>query len=193
MLVLGLLLILLAAGLTIGAAYDGSESATVELLGYSFDTTVAGVFFTGAGTMLLLLLGVWLLTASMGRARRRRAERKQLKARHRDSVTQLERERNELRAENERLAQEREPVPAQSTAVDAAPEDTVLANRTHESVPAESVPAESVPAESAPAEPLTSRGASGAELESPLSTGGHAAPRERTSATDPADEPGTRI
>ncbi|MDQ1643331.1 MAG: hypothetical protein QOJ90_2682 [Actinomycetota bacterium] len=185
MLVLGLLLILLAAGLTIGAAYDGSESATVELLGYSFDTTVAGVFFTGAGTMLLLLLGVWLLTASMGRARRRRAERKQLKARHRDSVTQLEQERNELRAENERLAQERavEPVPAESTAVDAAPEDTVLANRTHQPVPAES----------APAEPLTSRGASGAELESPLSTGGHAAPRERTSTTDPADEPGTRI
>jgi hypothetical protein len=184
MLVLGLLLILLAGGLTVSAAYDGSRSATVHLLGYSFDTTVAGVFFTGAGTMLLLLLGVWLLTASMGRARRRRAERKQRKARHRESVTQLERERNELRAENERLAQERadepadESVPAGATSVDAAPEDTVLATGAHESVPAE---------------PMTSRGASGAELESPLSTGGHAAPRGATTAADPADEPGTRI
>src|SRR4051794_27083817 len=104
MLVLGLVLILLAAAVGAGAVFDGGEKASVELLGTTVDTTVAGVFFTGAATMLLLLLGVWLVTASMGRARRKRAERKDAKRRQRDSVQALEEERAQLRAENERLA-----------------------------------------------------------------------------------------
>src|SRR3954449_12527017 len=104
MLVLGLVLILLAAAVGAGAVFDGGEKASVELLGTTVDTTVAGVFFTGAATMLLLLLGVWLVTASMGRARRKRAERKDAKRRQRDSVQALEEERAQLRAENERLS-----------------------------------------------------------------------------------------
>jgi hypothetical protein len=106
MLALGLLLIIGAIALTVGAVYDGGDPATVEILGQTLSTTVAGVFFTGAATMLLFLVGVWLLTASMGRARRKRAERKQVKARQRDSVARLEEERTALRAENERLAEE---------------------------------------------------------------------------------------
>jgi hypothetical protein len=106
MLALGLLLILGAVALTVGAVYDGGDPATVEILGQSLSTTVAGVFFTGAATMLLFLMGVWLLSASMGRARRKRAERKEAKARQRDSLTRLEEERVALRAENERLAEE---------------------------------------------------------------------------------------
>jgi hypothetical protein len=106
MLALGLLLIIGATALTVGAVYDGGDPATVEILGQSLSTTVAGVFFTGAVTMLMFLLGVWILTASMGRARRKRAERKQAKSRQRDSVARLEEERTALRAENERLAEE---------------------------------------------------------------------------------------
>jgi hypothetical protein len=106
MLALGLLLILGAVALTVGAVYDGGDAATVEILGQTLSTTIAGVFFTGAATMLLFLMGVWLLTASMGRARRKRAERKEAKARQHDSVAQLEEERVALRAENERLAEE---------------------------------------------------------------------------------------
>jgi hypothetical protein len=106
MLALGLLLILGAVALTVGAVYDGGDPATVEILGQTLSTTVAGVFFTGAATMLLFLMGVWLLTASMGRARRKRAERKEAKARQRDSVSRLEEERVALQAENERLAEE---------------------------------------------------------------------------------------
>jgi hypothetical protein len=106
MLVLGLVLILGAAALTVGAVYDGREAASVELLGATVDTTVAGVFFSGAGTMLVFLVGVWLLTASMGRARKKRTERKEARRRQRESVKQLEEERTNLRAENERLAQQ---------------------------------------------------------------------------------------
>jgi ABC-type nickel/cobalt efflux system permease component RcnA len=108
MLILGLLLVLVAAAAAVGAVYDGGDPATVELLGRSSDTTVAGVFFAGAATMLVFLLGVWLITSGLSRSRRKRLERKETKKRHKNSVSQLEQERNELRAENERLAKERD-------------------------------------------------------------------------------------
>jgi membrane protein implicated in regulation of membrane protease activity len=105
MLVLGLLLIILTIALTAGAVYDGGDEATVEILGQSLSTTVAGVFFAGAVTMLLFLVGVWALMASMGRARRKRADRKDAKNRQKQSVQALEEERAALRAENERLSE----------------------------------------------------------------------------------------
>jgi membrane protein implicated in regulation of membrane protease activity len=105
MLIIGLLLVIAASAITVGAVYDGSEAATVELAGWSLDTTVAGVFFTGMGTALVFLLGLWLALASLGRARRKRAERKEQKRRTRSSVARLEEERTTLRAENEKLSE----------------------------------------------------------------------------------------
>jgi ABC-type nickel/cobalt efflux system permease component RcnA len=103
MLILGLLLILGSAALTAGVIYDGSEAASVEMFGTTVDTTVAGVFFTGAATTLLLFLGIWLCFSSMGRSRRKRTERKEARRQQRDSVAKLEKERVALAAENERL------------------------------------------------------------------------------------------
>jgi ABC-type nickel/cobalt efflux system permease component RcnA len=103
MLILGLLLILGSAALTAGVIYDGSEAASVEILGTTVDTTVAGVFFTGAATTLLLFVGIWLCFSSMGRSRRKRVERKEARRKQRDSVAKLEQERVALAAENERL------------------------------------------------------------------------------------------
>ena len=105
MLVLGLLLILASAALGVGLVYDGSEAAKVEILGTTVDTTIAGVFFSGAATMLLFLVGVWLLQSKMGRSRRKRVERKEARRKQRESVTKLEQERVALAAENERLSQ----------------------------------------------------------------------------------------
>jgi hypothetical protein len=106
MLVLGLLLVLGAAVITVGAFVDAGESATVEILGQTLTTTAAGVFVIGALTMLMFLLGVWALKASMSRSRRKRMERKTARSRHRDSVKSLEEERESLRLENERLAEQ---------------------------------------------------------------------------------------
>jgi uncharacterized protein YlxW (UPF0749 family) len=105
MLVLGLLLILGSAALGAGLVYDGSEAAKVEILGTTVDTTMAGVFFSGAATMLVFLVGVWLLQSKMGRSRRKRIERKEARRRQRESVAKLEQERVQLAAENERLAE----------------------------------------------------------------------------------------
>ena len=106
MLVLGLLLILGAGVVTAGALLDAGETATVEVLGQTLTTTAAGVFVIGAMTMLVFLLGVWALMAALSRGRRKRAERKQARNRHRDSVKSLEEERETLRLENERLAEQ---------------------------------------------------------------------------------------
>lgn len=106
MLVLGLLLMVLGALVMVGVIADGGESARLELFGQSVDTTVAGLFIAGATSMLVFLLGAWLLTAGMGRARRKRTERKRAKREYRDSVERLEAERAQLREENERLSRE---------------------------------------------------------------------------------------
>lgn len=106
MLILGLLLIIAAALVTVGAIYDAGETATVEILGQTITTTAAGVFVAGLATMLLFLLGVWAIYASLGRARRKRAERKAARREQRESVARLEEERAALREENERLARE---------------------------------------------------------------------------------------
>jgi ABC-type nickel/cobalt efflux system permease component RcnA len=121
MLVLGLLLILGSAALGVGLLYDGSEAAKFEILGTTVDTTMAGVFFSGAATMLVFLVGVWMLQSSMGRSRRKRTARKEARLKQRESVAKLEQERVQLAAENERLAQKLET--RQDTEVDG-PQDT---------------------------------------------------------------------
>jgi len=103
MAIIGLLFILGAGAVTAGAIYDGGESATIEVFGLSADTTIGGVFVAGLATMLIFFLGVWLLFSSMGRSRRKRMERKQARTRQKESVSQIEEERAQLRAENERL------------------------------------------------------------------------------------------
>jgi ABC-type nickel/cobalt efflux system permease component RcnA len=103
MAIIGLLFILGAGAVTAGAIYDGGESATIEVFGLSADTTIGGVFVAGLATMLIFFLGVWLVFSSMGRSRRKRMERKQARNRQKESVSQIEEERAQLRAENERL------------------------------------------------------------------------------------------
>jgi hypothetical protein len=131
MLVLGLLLILVSAALGVGLVYDGTEAAKVEILGTTVDTTMAGVFFSGAATMLAFLVGVWLLQSKMGRSRRKRVERKETRRKQRESVAKLEQERVQLAAENERLAEKlgaREDTAAdgeRETTVDARQDKTI--------------------------------------------------------------------
>lgn len=136
MAIIGLLFILGAGAVTAGAIYDGGESATIEVFGLSADTTIGGVFVAGLATMLIFFLGVWLLFSSMGRSRRKRMERKQARTRQKESVSQIEEERAQLRAENERLNEQlatgRGTTAAGTTAVAAggAAAGTTTADRT---------------------------------------------------------------
>jgi uncharacterized membrane protein len=120
MLVLGLLLVLIALAALGIAIYDGAEEVSVEAFGLDGTTTVMGVFFTGVATTLLFFLGMWLLKSGNARSRKQRADRKAQRIRHRESVAKLEQERNELRAENERLAKAAGRPPVTSTGQGAA-------------------------------------------------------------------------
>ena len=120
MLVLGLLLVLIALAALGIVIYDGAENVSVEAFGTTGDTTVMGVFFTGVGTTLLFFIGLWLLKSGNARSRKQRADRKAQRIRHRESVAKLEQERNELRAENERLAKAAGSPPVTSTGQGAA-------------------------------------------------------------------------
>jgi hypothetical protein len=119
MLALGLLFMIVAAAVTAGAIYDGGESADFEVFGTTIGTTIGGVFVAGIATMLLFFVGVWMLMRSLARSRRKRLERKETKTRQRESVSKIEEERAQLRAENEalqeRLARERRPDSATAT------------------------------------------------------------------------------
>jgi ABC-type nickel/cobalt efflux system permease component RcnA len=123
MLALGLLFILGAVAVTAGAIYDGGESASFELFGQTIGTTISGVFMAGFATMLVFILGVWMLMSAMSRGRRKRLERKETKARQRESVSQIEQERAQLRAENEQL-QERLGRESRPTTAAAGDSDT---------------------------------------------------------------------
>ncbi len=113
MFVLGLILILLAAGLLIGAMVWGADDrATFDVgsLNTSMSTTV--VFLLGALTLLLLIIGLSMLRTAGRRAATRRKEHKELSRR---SAKLDEREaelrrtepggetRGESRGEDERL------------------------------------------------------------------------------------------
>ena len=64
MLVIAVLLILIAAALIGVVVYDGAESVRVEAFDADATTTVAGVFFSGVATTLLLFLGLWILKSA---------------------------------------------------------------------------------------------------------------------------------
>ena len=78
MLVLGILLLLLAAGLFVGFLATGNEEVTFD--GGFLDVTVntLTVYLLGALTLLLLVAGLAFLRSGMRRANRRRKEKKEL-------------------------------------------------------------------------------------------------------------------
>lgn len=79
MLVLGLILILVAAGALVVAVLGASGSPVEFTLGgFSISMEPLWVFLTGGATVLLLVLGVELIRAGGRRARKRRKEKKEL-------------------------------------------------------------------------------------------------------------------
>lgn len=72
MVVLGLVLIVLVVLLSTAVALSNPEVLDLDLFGAHVPATLGGVFFTGAGAMLVALLGLVLIQRGIVRARRQR-------------------------------------------------------------------------------------------------------------------------
>jgi uncharacterized membrane protein YciS (DUF1049 family) len=78
MLVLGLILVLLAAGVVIAVVVSGTDDRAV-LYGGNVHVPTLVVFLVGAGTLLVLLAGLQLMRVGMRRASRNRKDSKRLR------------------------------------------------------------------------------------------------------------------
>lgn len=85
MFALGIILILLAVGAFLAAVVGASnDMSTFELGAFNVEMNTLGVFFAGAATVLLLMLGLALVKAGVAGANRRRREKKELRRKARE-------------------------------------------------------------------------------------------------------------
>jgi hypothetical protein len=95
MAVLGLLLLLSAAGLSLDVFFQNTSSISVDALGQTFTLSSGRLFLAGVITGAVGLLGVTLLSGAMAQARRRR----HALAESRGSSEELQADRDRLAAE----------------------------------------------------------------------------------------------
>jgi hypothetical protein len=93
MIVLGLLILIGVAAVVVAAVVRGDDPARVDLGSFTIKTDLAGIFAAGALTLLLAVIGLWLLSKGLKRARQRRSEMRALKDRATKSEEAARRER----------------------------------------------------------------------------------------------------
>ena len=95
MAVLGLFLLLAAAGLTLDVVFQNTSSISVDAVGQSFTLSSGRLFVAGVATGAIGLIGVSMLMAGLARARSRRA-----------GLAESSSTMQGLRADRDRLAEE---------------------------------------------------------------------------------------
>ena len=98
MAILGLLLLLAAAGLAVDIVVENTSSISVEAVGATFSMSPGWLFVAGLATGVIAILGVRMLVAGVARARRRRSAL----VNSRSSMQDLQAERDRLAVELER-------------------------------------------------------------------------------------------
>lgn len=106
MIIVALILVLVCAVVILGALFgDPSELVTLNFFDVSsVDVTSVELFLIGVATGAVSLLALWLLVASLRRARHKSSERRAMEKRHEE----LEKEKAEL---EHKLGRDREPQP----------------------------------------------------------------------------------
>lgn len=79
MVIFGLVLLLLVALLVIAVVANGGDPASLDLQLFTIGTNVTGVFVAGAVTLLLGVLGLWLVAKGVKHDRSRRSQIKDLR------------------------------------------------------------------------------------------------------------------
>ena len=81
MIVLGLLLLVAVAVVSVAAIARGGDNVTIDLGSFEIRTDAAGMFLAGAVALLLAVIGLWLMSRGLKRSRRRRQEIHELRTR----------------------------------------------------------------------------------------------------------------
>lgn len=84
MIILGLILLVGAAVVTVSVISAGGDAVHLHLHWFTIRTNGGALFAVGAATLAVALIGLWILRAGLRRGRRRRREIKDL--RHRAGV-----------------------------------------------------------------------------------------------------------
>lgn len=103
MAILGLLLLLSAAGLAVDVVLQNTSSISVDAVGLNFSLSAGWLFVAGVATGVIGLLGASMIVAGTARARRRRSA----VAESRSSLEGLQAERDRLAVQLERERAER--------------------------------------------------------------------------------------
>jgi hypothetical protein len=132
--ILGLLLLLAAAGLAVDVVVQNTSSISVEAVGATFSISPGWLFVAGLATGAIGLVGVSLLVAGITRARRRGATL----AETRTSLQHLQAERDRLAVELERQRAARRSTTVRTGADDglAGDDDSAVIDLDEERVPA---------------------------------------------------------
>ncbi len=95
MIVLGLLILAAAVAVTVAAIARGGADVSLDYGSWTVNTDATGMFLAGAATLLVGVIGLWLLRGGLAHSRQRRREMREL----RDRAS-----RNEAAARREREA-----------------------------------------------------------------------------------------
>jgi cytoskeletal protein RodZ len=128
MAILGLLLLLAAAGLTLDVVFQNTTSINVDAVGQTFTLSTGWLFVAAVITGAVGLLGVTMLVGGMARARRRRVAL----ADSRGTSQNLQTDRDRLAAELDRERAGRTSAPSQqriAAAQENGPATVDLANK----------------------------------------------------------------
>ena len=119
MIVVALILVVVCAVVILGALFgDPSELVTLNFFDVqSVDITSIEAFLIGLATGAVSLLALWLLVASLRRARHQSAERRAMERRHEE----LEKEKADL---EHKLGRDRRPEPTAVTPAEPVRKDT---------------------------------------------------------------------
>lgn len=121
MAVLGLFLLLAAAGLTLDVVFQNTSSISVDAVGQTFTLSSGWLFVAGVATGAIGLIGVSMLMGGLGRARSRRA-----------ALAESSSTMQDLRADRDHLAEQLERERAGQTQNRQTDRDRLAGQRDHE-------------------------------------------------------------